>query len=97
MLLDPINTIVSDVSMNQSVAVISSNVVNNSCKSPQKFDEYLNYKQDIGTTEGGFPDGTEILFSCIPSVTGETKTWKIICENGIWVGRAVPCGKYHSL
>lgn len=71
---------------------MSTNNVNSSCKSPQKFDEYLNYKHDTITADAGFPDGTEILFSCIPSVTGETKTWKIICEGGIWVGRAVPCG-----
>lgn len=69
------------------------NNTNSSCKSPQKFDEYLNYKHDTVSVDAGFPDGTEILFSCIPSVTGETKTWKIVCEAGIWVGRAVPCGE----
>lgn len=47
------------------------------------------------SADAGFPEGTEVLFSCIPSVTGETKTWKIICESGTWVGRAVPCGKFN--
>lgn len=87
---EPVTNDVSDPSTNNSVAVVS---INSSCKSPQKFDEYLNYKHDTVSGENGFPEGTEVLFSCIPSVTGETKTWKIICEGGIWVGRAVPCGK----
>lgn len=41
----------------------------------------------------GFQSGTEITFNCIASSAGERTTWKIICEDGQWVGRSLNCGK----
>lgn len=44
--------------------------------------------------EESHPSGTEISFNCIASVTGERMTWKIICEDGNWIGRAHDCGRF---
>jgi len=41
------------------------------------------------------PHGTEIIFKCIPTMNGLKNTWKITCEDGGWIGRAVKCGDYH--
>lgn len=38
-----------------------------------------------------YPSGTEISFNCIASITGDRATWKLICENGKWIGRAHDC------
>lgn len=43
--------------------------------------------------EGIYESGTEIYFNCIPSASGERNTWKIICENGHWIGRSYNCGR----
>lgn len=72
------------------------------CGPPEKLNEYLTYRRDYGqengneaaTKEGGFISGTEIQFSCISSAMGDRKTWKIVCDSGVWVGRATECGKY---
>lgn len=40
------------------------------------------------------PHGTEIVFNCIPGVDNRKTTWKITCEDGGWVGRAMKCGKW---
>lgn len=65
------------------------------CGPPSKEMAMLFYKNDETTTEveETFPAGTEISFNCIVSVTGERTTWKIICEDGSWIGRAHDCGK----
>lgn len=47
----------------------------------------------VAEMESGFQSGTEITFNCISSVAGERTTWKIICEDGAWVGRSLNCGK----
>lgn len=44
--------------------------------------------------EESYPSGTEISFNCITSISGERTTWKIICEDGRWIGRAHDCGKF---
>lgn len=46
--------------------------------------------------EEGFESGTEITFNCIKGVAGERTTWKIVCEDGQWVGRSLNCGMLHS-
>lgn len=43
--------------------------------------------------DDGFQSGTEITFNCIASSAGERTTWKIICEDGQWIGRSLNCGK----
>ncbi|VVC93465.1 unnamed protein product [Leptidea sinapis] len=48
----------------------------------------VNETYDISDT---FPHGVKITFSCIASVMGEKTTWKIICENGNWVGKSFNC------
>lgn len=45
--------------------------------------------------EESYPSGTEISFNCITSISGERTTWKIICEDGHWIGRAHDCGKFY--
>jgi hypothetical protein len=44
-----------------------------------------------------FPDGTEVTFNCIATIMGEKTTWKIICEDGSWVGRSLNCGMFPIL
>ncbi|CAB3232406.1 unnamed protein product [Arctia plantaginis] len=39
----------------------------------------------------GYPHGTEITFRCIASIMGEKTTWKLICEQGSWVGKSFNC------
>ncbi|CAG9571132.1 unnamed protein product [Danaus chrysippus] len=39
----------------------------------------------------GYPHGTEVTFRCIASIMGEKTTWKLICENGNWVGKSFNC------
>lgn len=64
------------------------------CGPPSKDQAMLIYKnEDIPDVEDTYQAGTEISFSCIPSITGERTTWKIICESGHWIGRAHDCGK----
>lgn len=42
--------------------------------------------------EQNFPDGSEVMFNCIESIMGEKTTWKIVCEDGSWIGRSLNCG-----
>uniref|UniRef100_A0A336LXT8 CSON007528 protein n=1 Tax=Culicoides sonorensis TaxID=179676 RepID=A0A336LXT8_CULSO len=88
---ESVKNVISDSLGNMSSALLNVQDKLTICKAPKKFDEYLNYKHESGTVNNGFPEGTEILFSCIPSITGEIKSWKIVCERGIWIGRAFPC------
>lgn len=39
-----------------------------------------------------FAHKTEIRFNCIKGIYGEKTTWKIVCEDGNWVGGAYKCG-----
>lgn len=53
----------------------------------------LIFKRNVNSdNEGVYDSGTEIYFNCIPSIAGERNTWKIICENGDWIGRSYNCG-----
>lgn len=36
-----------------------------------------------------FIEGTEIVFDC-----GDNK-WKILCDDGSWIGKSFSCGKPH--
>lgn len=40
-----------------------------------------------------FPDGTEVTFNCMASIMGEKSTWRILCEDGTWLGRSLSCGE----
>lgn len=53
---------------------------------------YVNGEAVIDPEES-FPSGTEISFDCIASVTGELTTWRIVCEDGLWIGRSLNCGE----
>lgn len=44
----------------------------------------------------GYPHGTEVTFRCIASIMGEKTTWKLICEQGNWVGKSFNCGKLNQ-
>lgn len=50
--------------------------------------------EPIGEMDEGFESGTEITFNCIVGAAGERTTWKIICEDGVWIGRSQNCGKF---
>lgn len=50
--------------------------------------------EPIVEDERNFPDGTEVTFHCIESIMGEKTTWRIICEDGSWIGRSLNCGTY---
>lgn len=68
------------------------------CGAPARELAMLIYKnEDQGEADEVYPSGSEISFACIPSVTGERTTWKIICENGQWIGRAHDCGKIKKI
>lgn len=57
----------------------------------------LIYKNDETVeVEETYQAGTEISFNCIASISGERTTWKIICEDGNWIGRAHDCGEFLS-
>uniref|UniRef100_A0A904A506 Sushi, von Willebrand factor type A, EGF and pentraxin domain-containing protein 1 n=1 Tax=Anopheles quadriannulatus TaxID=34691 RepID=A0A904A506_ANOQN len=85
-----------------SIIVLDGNNVTSSedendgreCGPPGKIHGSLVYKngeQMDENSEEGFPSGTEITFDCIASITGEQTTWKIICEDGQWIGRSMNC------
>ncbi|KAG8189218.1 hypothetical protein JTE90_013750 [Oedothorax gibbosus] len=38
-----------------------------------------------------FPNGTEVLFKCLSAYSGKKTTWKIVCQDGVWVGRPHNC------
>lgn len=67
------------------------------CGPPSRDQAMLIYKNEDTEIDDTYPAGTEISFSCIPSVSGERTTWKIICENGQWIGRAHDCGKLKEI
>ncbi|XP_037959565.1 uncharacterized protein LOC119688947 isoform X2 [Teleopsis dalmanni] len=61
------------------------------CGPPSISDGALVYRNGDSDAEGIYESGTEIYFNCIPSAAGERNTWKIICENGQWIGRSYNC------
>lgn len=67
------------------------------CGAPSKELAMLIYKNDETVeVEETYQAGTEISFNCIASISGERTTWKIICEDGNWIGRAHDCGEFLS-
>lgn len=63
------------------------------CGPPTRVHGSLIYRngEEIIEQDHGFPSGTEVLFNCISSSAGERSTWKIICEDGAWIGRSLNC------
>lgn len=49
--------------------------------------------EPVETDENNFVHGSEVTFNCVESILGEKTTWKIICENGSWIGVSLNCGK----
>lgn len=77
---------------------LTNSIEENDCGPPSKDLAMLIYKNEDATdvqadVEETYTAGTEISFNCIASVTGERTTWKIICEDGSWIGRAHDCGE----
>ncbi|BFF94306.1 uncharacterized protein DMAD_11983 [Drosophila madeirensis] len=63
------------------------------CGPPMLTDGALVYKNteihaDIDLV---YESGTEIFFNCIPNAAGDRQTWRIICDNGLWIGRSYNC------
>jgi len=42
-------------------------------------------------SDRSFPDGTEVRFHCVGTLLGDKTTWRIVCEDGSWVGRSSAC------
>ncbi|KAJ2938869.1 hypothetical protein O0L34_g17677 [Tuta absoluta] len=65
------------------------------CGPPARVQGTLIYRDgtEVNGTLGfeGYPHGTEITFKCIASIMGEKTTWRLICENGDWVGKSFNC------
>ncbi|GFU09299.1 uncharacterized protein NPIL_634311 [Nephila pilipes] len=51
-------------------------------------------KLPSGGSNRYFPNGTEVLFKCLSAYSGKKTTWKIVCQDGVWVGRPHNCGQY---
>ena len=68
------------------------------CGPPSHVEGSLIYRngEPMNESEHGYPSGTEITFNCISSAAGERTTWKIICEDGAWIGRSLNCGKQNT-
>lgn len=49
--------------------------------------------EPVGEFDPGYESGSEITFNCIVGAGGVRTTWKIICDNGSWIGRSQDCGK----
>uniref|UniRef100_A0A1B6DCY4 Sushi, von Willebrand factor type A, EGF and pentraxin domain-containing protein 1 n=2 Tax=Clastoptera arizonana TaxID=38151 RepID=A0A1B6DCY4_9HEMI len=64
-----------------------------SCGPPARVQGSLIFKngEPLGEAERSFPDGTEVTFNCIASIMGEKTTWRIVCEDGSWLGRSLNC------
>ncbi|XP_017849130.1 uncharacterized protein LOC108604254 isoform X1 [Drosophila busckii] len=61
------------------------------CGHPSLTDGALVYKNPDHVEDGIYESGTEIFFNCIPNAAGDRQTWRIICDNGQWVGRSFNC------
>ncbi|XP_057654276.1 uncharacterized protein LOC130892677 isoform X12 [Diorhabda carinulata] len=76
----------SDIVKGGEITVIQyGNSGGNACGPPAK------NGQPIVEDDNNFPDGSEVTFNCIESIMGEKTTWKIICEDGSWIGRSLNC------
>ncbi|XP_057654264.1 sushi, von Willebrand factor type A, EGF and pentraxin domain-containing protein 1 isoform X10 [Diorhabda carinulata] len=84
----------SDIVKGGEITVIQyGNSGGNACGPPAKVRGSLIYRngQPIVEDDNNFPDGSEVTFNCIESIMGEKTTWKIICEDGSWIGRSLNC------
>lgn len=73
------------------------------CSAPERLHNALAFRssspsrseEDGGEDSRGllqFPHGTEVVFRCIDSAGGgERSTWKLLCEDGSWLGRPEKC------
>jgi hypothetical protein len=66
------------------------------CGPPFRENLFLLFRNEEAEVDETYPSGTEISFNCIPSINNERTTWKIVCENGNWIGRAHDCGTLFS-
>ncbi|XP_039298453.1 sushi, von Willebrand factor type A, EGF and pentraxin domain-containing protein 1 isoform X2 [Nilaparvata lugens] len=64
-----------------------------SCGPPARVQGSLVFRngEPLAEAERSFPDGTEVTFNCIASIMGERNSWRIVCEDGSWLGRALSC------
>ncbi|XP_023215881.1 sushi, von Willebrand factor type A, EGF and pentraxin domain-containing protein 1-like isoform X1 [Centruroides sculpturatus] len=72
-----------------------------SCSLPKPLKQSLIFNAAIkpsyleGASNNGalskYPHGTEILYKCLVPLRGKKISWKIICEDGNWIGRAEEC------
>ncbi|XP_054274318.1 uncharacterized protein LOC128994090 isoform X3 [Macrosteles quadrilineatus] len=64
-----------------------------SCGPPARVQGSLIFKngEPLTESERSFPDGTEVTFNCIASIMGEKVSWRIVCEDGSWLGRSLSC------
>ncbi|XP_012545704.3 uncharacterized protein LOC101741571 isoform X2 [Bombyx mori] len=65
------------------------------CGPPARVQGTLIYRDGAEVNESindeGYYHGTEITFRCIASIMGEKTTWKLICEDGRWMGKSFNC------
>ncbi|XP_050510786.1 complement factor H isoform X3 [Diabrotica virgifera virgifera] len=85
----------SDIVKGGEITVIQyGNSGGNACGPPAKVRGSLIYRNGhpiVEEDDSNFPDGSEVTFNCIESIMGEKTTWKIICEDGSWIGRSLNC------
>lgn len=77
---------------------VTSSAEESDCGPPSRELAMLIYKNEedaVIDPEETYPAGTEISFNCMTSITGERTTWKIMCEDGNWIGRAHDCGNLY--
>ncbi|KAG8200512.1 hypothetical protein JTE90_000589 [Oedothorax gibbosus] len=53
--------------------------------------EFPTEAEEAGGGPWWYAHGTEVRFNCIRGIYGEKTTWKIVCEDGNWVGGAYKC------
>ncbi|XP_068084486.1 sushi, von Willebrand factor type A, EGF and pentraxin domain-containing protein 1 [Anabrus simplex] len=84
----------SDITKGGDISVIDFPAgFRRACGPPARVQGSLVYRdgEPIGEGDRSFPDGTEVTFNCIASIMGEKTTWRIVCEDGSWVGRSLNC------
>lgn len=84
----------SDITKGGDISVIDFPAgFRRACGPPARVQGSLVYRdgEPIGESDRSFPDGTEVTFNCIASIMGEKTTWRIVCEDGSWVGRSLNC------
>ncbi|XP_049824701.1 sushi, von Willebrand factor type A, EGF and pentraxin domain-containing protein 1 isoform X2 [Aethina tumida] len=84
----------SDIVKGGDITVVDYGILSGKyCGPPAKVRGSIIYKngEPLVDDENNFPDGTEVTFNCIESIMGEKTTWKIICEDGSWIGRSFNC------